>query len=101
MSDAVVLWRMCIVWDRKRLVICFGAALSVITLGLNVANVIDTAVLHASWGSSASFDHENVVEVFGQSPVGLAAVFMSLLSNACATTLVGLKAWRVEACLYR
>ncbi|VDB98898.1 unnamed protein product [Peniophora sp. CBMAI 1063] len=93
MSDIVVLWRVCAVWDRKRSILRLSAALIIATIGLNLVNIIDTAILHTSWGTPGSTDYENIVEIYGQSPVGLAAVFMSLASNICATTLVGFKVW--------
>ncbi|KZV66951.1 hypothetical protein PENSPDRAFT_688549 [Peniophora sp. CONT] len=96
MSDSIVIWRMCVVWDRARSVIAFGSALLVATLGLNLANIIVTArarlTLHGTQIAENDQDTE-IITIYGGNYLGLAAAFVSLASNACATVLVGLKVW--------
>lgn len=90
MSDSIVLWRMSVVWGRARSVVVLGIGLHITTLGLNVANLVrDTITL----GFSRNKQDTELVSTFGTSKTGLAVVFMSLLSNLCATILVGVKVW--------
>ncbi|KZV66946.1 hypothetical protein PENSPDRAFT_654467 [Peniophora sp. CONT] len=96
MSDSIVIWRMCVVWDRARPVLAFGSALLVTTLGLNIANIVVNARVRLD--ISASQIHENdhdteIISTYGGNYLGLAAAFISLGSNLCATMLVGIKAW--------
>ncbi|KZV59876.1 hypothetical protein PENSPDRAFT_376842 [Peniophora sp. CONT] len=97
MSDSIVLWRMCVVWERARAVLVVGAAMLVTTLGLNIANVVAEAKLAGidivtPEGFANDKDSEMIV-IYGLQSVGLAAAFFSLASNLCATALVGLKIW--------
>lgn len=94
MSDSVVLWRMCAVWENARPVIAFGASLLITTLVLNVNNI----VIAAPEDTGLTFTAENtndseIIPTYGAQYVGLAAAFVSLASNLCATILVGIKAW--------
>lgn len=111
MSDSIVLWRMVVVWERKRPILALGAALLVTTLGLNIANIVSEAGFQALPGDL--FDDQDsgiipddkdsgiipnekdseIISTYGETSIGLAAAFVSLASNLCATALVGLKAW--------
>ncbi|VDC05459.1 unnamed protein product [Peniophora sp. CBMAI 1063] len=92
LSDSIVLWRMCVVWDRNKPVIVFGVTLLVTTLGLNIVNIVHTTRDSISESTFNDKDTE-FVGTFGTNSVGLAAAFLSLASNLCATILVGIKAW--------
>ena len=94
MSDSIVLWRMCVVWNRSWRVLILGAALLVTTLGLNIANILsqENIVIGGEQGGLNNKDTE-AIAIYGQTSVGLAAAFVSLSSNLCATVLVGVKAW--------
>ncbi|VDB85191.1 unnamed protein product [Peniophora sp. CBMAI 1063] len=96
LSDTIVLWRLCAVWEKRRPVIAFGLTLSVVILGLNVANVginaheqIDFDTVKAVNGNSSDSEF---IATYGSTAIGLAAAFISLGSNLCATILVGVKA---------
>ena len=92
LSDAIVLWRMCIVWGKKRPFVAFGTTMLAATFGLNVANIVWIAG-HVWKGEIENpADTENVA-TYGISTIGIAAAFMSLASNLSATILVGVKAW--------
>lgn len=95
MSDSIVLWRMCIVWDRARSVCAFAAAVLVTTAVLNIANiaVLQGTLLSPDFKLPKDFVNSWSVTTYGGTSVGLAAAFLSLASNLCATMLVGLKAW--------
>ncbi|KZV59878.1 hypothetical protein PENSPDRAFT_760281 [Peniophora sp. CONT] len=98
MSDSIVLWRMCAVWERARTIFAFGAAMLVTTLGLNIANIVEQASLRLRHGQTLSGVTYNtkdfeVIVTYGSTSIGLAAAFVSLASNLCATALVGLKIW--------
>lgn len=97
MSDSIVLWRMCVVWERARPALAFAAVLLITILGLNVTNIV---VLERSFvdfpvSSAITFnplDLENT-PTYGATSIGIAAAFVSLASNVCATALVASKAW--------
>ncbi|KZV65165.1 hypothetical protein PENSPDRAFT_704516, partial [Peniophora sp. CONT] len=97
MSDAIVLWRMCVVWDKKRPALAFSTLLVVSTLALNIANIVliaITTIRHkGSFILSNNRDSEQIFAIYGSNTIGLAAAFVSLASNLCATMFVGLKAW--------
>ncbi|KZV60071.1 hypothetical protein PENSPDRAFT_367569 [Peniophora sp. CONT] len=95
MSDSIVLWRMCAVWERAHTVFVFGAAMLVATFGLNIANIVEQAELHSGNRVVHGINHKDVeiIVTYGQTLTGLAAAFLSLASNLCATALVGLKIW--------
>lgn len=84
LSDVIVLWRMYIVWDKSRLVLALAVLLSVTTFALNVANIVQIRQ-----------DNDGILrhQTSEETRVGIAVVFMSLVSNACATLLVGVKVW--------
>ncbi|KZV66935.1 hypothetical protein PENSPDRAFT_67793 [Peniophora sp. CONT] len=96
MSDSIVLWRMCAVWKNARPILIFGTVLLVTTTALNITNGIVLVVGTADRAGSGiilnSKDSE-LLFTYGSNSIGLAAAFMSLISNLCATALVGLKAW--------
>ncbi|KZV59880.1 hypothetical protein PENSPDRAFT_376926 [Peniophora sp. CONT] len=91
LSDAIVLWRMYIVWDRARFTVALSAALISTTSALAIANLVGLAGV-VNNGTNNMLDSE-VLPTFGANSIGLAAAYMSLASNVCATLLVGLKAW--------
>ncbi|VDB93779.1 unnamed protein product [Peniophora sp. CBMAI 1063] len=95
MSDSIVLWRMFVVWDRARPALALGVAFLSAILGLNIANFVGTArgVYGDFGGSGYNYLDLEIVYTFGTNPVGLAAAFVSLASNFCATVLVAIKAW--------
>ena len=98
MSDSIVLWRMCVVWDRARSVRVFSAALLVATLGLNIANIVvlERITVNSRWFRVKNHRDSEIISTYGLTPIGLAAAFVSLASNFCATVLVGIKAWCVS-----
>lgn len=98
MSDSIVLWCMCVVWGRARPVLIFGAALLVTTSGLNIANMIAQAGIQARRGIAYNGQDSEIIVTYGETSIGLAAAFMSLTSNLCATAIVGLKAWYAVLC---
>ncbi|KZV60428.1 hypothetical protein PENSPDRAFT_760003 [Peniophora sp. CONT] len=103
LSDAVVLWRMCLVWERARPVVALGAGLIAATLGVNITSsvVIARRLLDPTPVTENNSDWALLFS-YGTKYVGLAGAFMSLASNLCATVLVGVKAWlhRIQVCKY-
>ncbi|KZV63845.1 hypothetical protein PENSPDRAFT_197642 [Peniophora sp. CONT] len=97
LSDSIVLWRMYVVWERARPLLVLGVALLSATLGLNIANVVANALYQLNAfindGVSGNKDDTEILPTYGVSHVGLAAAFLSLASNLCATTLVGIRVW--------
>ena len=95
MSDSIVLWRMHVVWNKSRPITALGVTLLLTILGLNVANIVGVARYEAMYvyGVYENTQDTEIVATYGNTPVGLAAAFMSLASNICATALVGIKFW--------
>ncbi|KZV71080.1 hypothetical protein PENSPDRAFT_418497 [Peniophora sp. CONT] len=97
LSDSIVIWRMCVVWDKARPALVTGTALLVTVLGLNITNWL--ILYHILGGGlylgSIYYNGRDIesMPTFGFNSLGLATVFMSLASNLCATILVGLRAW--------
>lgn len=84
---------MCIVWDMSRLVRVFAAALLITTFGLNVATIYIAANLSPNVFYNLNDDDSELNAIYGGTSIGLAAAFVSLASNLCATVLVALKVW--------
>ena len=97
MSDSIVLWRMCVVWERARFVLLLAVTLLVTTFGLNIANIVETATLRTTSGVTFNDNDTETIPTYGETSVGLAAAIVSLAGNLCATALVGFKAWYVDA----
>ncbi|VDC06863.1 unnamed protein product [Peniophora sp. CBMAI 1063] len=94
MGDAIVLWRMCVVWKNKRPILVFAVGLALVTLALNIVNVVVTADNN---GYQNKFLVQQNVPVFSETILGIMAAFISLASNACATMLVGIKVWLLRS----
>ncbi|KZV60388.1 hypothetical protein PENSPDRAFT_694313 [Peniophora sp. CONT] len=93
-SDIIVLWRMCVVWDNSRPAIIFGVLLAVMSLALNVANLIaegSNIIVHL--GVEDPFDFTEYSPAYDTTALGFFSGFASLASNLCATCIVGWKAW--------
>ena len=85
---------MCAVWSNSRIVLAFAAVAALGTSALNIANLIWLSATQKDvFSASVSTTDTEVVPIYGLSHVSLAAAFISLASNVCATFLVGLKAW--------
>ncbi|KZV60077.1 hypothetical protein PENSPDRAFT_694595 [Peniophora sp. CONT] len=94
MSDSIVLWRMCVVWDRARPAVIFAATVLVTTLALNIANIVVIAAgLRAGKFDDATVNSKDTefITTYGGTTIGLAAAFISLASNLCATILGSVK----------
>ncbi|VDC02727.1 unnamed protein product [Peniophora sp. CBMAI 1063] len=94
MSDSIVLWRMFVVWDRVRPVLALGATLIATTVGLNLANIVINSRGRFAIYNEDHYENVHNTEVmatYGGNYVGLAAAFLSLMSNLSATVLVGIK----------
>lgn len=92
MSDAIVLWRMRVVWNKARSVTVLAAALLATTVALNLANIIVVARM-GSTKDIVGNDNNESGPIYDGSAVGLVAAFVSLASNFCATIIVGIRAW--------
>ncbi|VDB94246.1 unnamed protein product [Peniophora sp. CBMAI 1063] len=90
---------MCVVWDKARPVVALSVALVLTTTALTVANIVSLAGFVST--STGNMLDSEVIPTFGDNSIGLAAAFLSLASNICATSLVGLKAWLLRKELAR
>ena len=103
MSDAIVLWRMCVIWEYKRWTVVIATLLVITTLVLNITNIsfLGKALIQEvdEFNISTNIRDSEILITYGLSTIGLAAAFVSLASNFSATVLVGLKALCVIACV--
>lgn len=81
-----------VVSSQNRRVLGLPTFLIASTLGLNMSNFIQ--LTPGGNHSRVLVNHADpeAIPIFGIHSAGLAAVFMSLASNLCATVVVGLKA---------
>ena len=93
MSDSVVLWRMCIVWDRTRLIVIFAGIMTF----LNTLFPLLSVLAPRCFGFYDALPTTPMLQeksVYGsQNVASSVAAFMSLSCNVCATALVGLRVW--------
>ncbi|KZV67780.1 hypothetical protein PENSPDRAFT_41969 [Peniophora sp. CONT] len=80
LSDSIVLWRMCVVWDRT---------LNFLVIPQYSRNFEEPSHLLPT----ENLKDSEIIDTFGGTYVGLASAFVSLASNLCATILVGTKFW--------
>ena len=87
------------VWDRARPILACGLTMLIATFSLNVANVVLNArgqLKDYGEGVAQNLHDTEITTTYGGNRVGLAAAFMSLASNACATSLVAVRVWYVR-----
>ncbi|VDB91302.1 unnamed protein product [Peniophora sp. CBMAI 1063] len=90
LSDTIVLWRTYIVWDKSRCILLFAAALVFTTTSMILANIV---ALASSLDTLLTYFDEERVATFGKTQFGIAALYLSLASNLCATILVAARVW--------
>jgi len=90
LSDAIVLWRACVVWKKNKYIVTFSVFLVIATAAFCAVNIIVIAPAQDGTLSETVYDQP----AFSDTAYGSAALFMSLVSNMCATLLIGYKAWR-------
>ncbi|VDC05462.1 unnamed protein product [Peniophora sp. CBMAI 1063] len=99
LSDSIVLWRMIVVWEKRYPILAVCVVLLVTMLGTNIAFiVISVPPVSGRLSKYLRFGLrpgtvEGLIPAYDDDVFGLAAIFVSLASNASATALVGLKAW--------
>jgi len=86
LSDAVVLWRAWILWERSLPIKMFSLMLYFSTLGMSVAHIY--IPLH-----ERSMDKLIEGDLFVLDQWGLATLVLSLVTNVWATFLIALKCW--------
>ncbi|PIL25588.1 hypothetical protein GSI_11336 [Ganoderma sinense ZZ0214-1] len=118
LGDAIVWWRVWVLWGRSRLVLALVSALLLATLSafriclsfawwetlIRKARFRDRGRVVHVWGTLASFQVLGprygsttvtaVGSLFTNSGFGFVAICFSLLSNAASTGMVGYKAWK-------
>ncbi|KZV67777.1 hypothetical protein PENSPDRAFT_653789 [Peniophora sp. CONT] len=96
MSDSIVLWRMCVVWDRAWAVLALSTFFFLAILGLNLANIVELAGFDGFnfwFFDSLNRNDDEIVATYGKVTVGIGAAFVSLASNLSATVLVWIRIW--------
>ncbi|KZV65864.1 hypothetical protein PENSPDRAFT_756104 [Peniophora sp. CONT] len=91
LSDMVILWRMCIIWNRRRSVLLLAIACSVMVFVLPIAAVTWTIKLRVMNAKLQSISERQQIIT---SALELASLIASLVSNLTATVLIGYQVWR-------
>ena len=82
---------MIVVWQKARFAVALSLILAATTTALCIANLVD--ISNPLFFDSPLYNWNGQGGYFGELKLGLATLFMSLVSNVCATLLVGLKVW--------
>jgi hypothetical protein len=107
LSDFIVLWRMCILYEMHLAALVLTAVLSFGSLGklepqcicnanlITVLGIITANLVKLSLDNMMINTSDVIAEksIFGSNNLGLASLYVSFLSNLCATVLIGYKAW--------
>ncbi|KAM5531990.1 hypothetical protein V8D89_014324 [Ganoderma adspersum] len=97
LGDAIVWWRVWVLWNKNRLILAACCGVLLATLGCGMTDSINSCTLGpVIWNTSVDGTNSNSTELgafFGGNIFGLAAIVLSLFSNTLATLLVGYKAW--------
>ncbi|KAM5536742.1 hypothetical protein V8D89_009581 [Ganoderma adspersum] len=99
LGDAIVWWRVWVLWSRSRLMLALVAVLLLATLSFGITDASYTCggtlssfqILGPSYGSTTV---TAVGSLFTNNGFGFIAICFSLFSNTASTALVGYKAWK-------
>ncbi|KAM5536425.1 hypothetical protein V8D89_009861, partial [Ganoderma adspersum] len=86
LGDAIVCWRVCVVWHKNHTVKAICGTFSVATVGKLLCHLL----IYIHKGSGIDFFPGNLFEGI---PIGIAACVLSLSTNILATCLVSCKVW--------
>ncbi|KAI0030276.1 hypothetical protein K488DRAFT_54556, partial [Vararia minispora EC-137] len=86
--DAIVLWRMCILWKDSITVLALAAVLWFATVGPYISYLPFLPV------GPLSYTNSTIQPVFSDTAIGTATLILSLASNLIATSLISWRAWR-------
>ncbi|KAI0317240.1 hypothetical protein OF83DRAFT_1083714 [Amylostereum chailletii] len=87
-SDGIVLWRACVIWNSNKFVVAYSVALIVASI---VTGSVDLAFFKAPPPDTPVIGNQLAFVLEGS---GIASLILSLVANFSATTLVGWKAWK-------
>ncbi|KAI0316953.1 hypothetical protein OF83DRAFT_1124035 [Amylostereum chailletii] len=88
LSDAIVLWRTCVIWNLSKAIVSMTVLVLICLLGINVAYTLTSA----AWSIpsiSKAFPHLSTVE----EPILVALFSASAFANVWATSMIGCKTW--------
>ncbi|KAI0030281.1 hypothetical protein K488DRAFT_87917 [Vararia minispora EC-137] len=86
LSDAIVLWRMCLLWNNSAAILAIAAALWLPVVGLGVANYVEVV-------QGAEGLHRAVQVALRVDSIGSATLALSLGLNLIATLITSWKVW--------
>ncbi|KAM5536418.1 hypothetical protein V8D89_009854 [Ganoderma adspersum] len=100
LGDAIVCWRICVVWSQNRAV---KAICGVFLLATLIVGAIDTTQsCQLSKLDTPNFNTLNIMgTLFEGIPIGIAVCVLSLITNLLGTLLVAYKAWQSRTRLKR
>ncbi|VDB91825.1 unnamed protein product [Peniophora sp. CBMAI 1063] len=91
-SDAIVLWRACVVWRQNMVVYSLAAVLLALSIALNITNIAEEARIF-SHTRDGDDDQLFIQPAFSDSAYGTTALVLSLVTNLAATVAIGWKTW--------
>ncbi|KAM5545667.1 hypothetical protein V8D89_000705 [Ganoderma adspersum] len=96
LGNAILCWRACALWPRKRVISLILGSLILATCGLGIADT--AAACHgAAQESPLRLDGPSVGSFFVGKNFGLAASSLSFVTVLAATALIGFKTWQLRA----
>ncbi|KAI0311125.1 hypothetical protein OF83DRAFT_1087917 [Amylostereum chailletii] len=88
LSDAVVVWRACVVWNRRKDVTSVAVAILVCMLGINVVYLLAAAALRLP-----SQPRSILTLSKASDPISTALYSLTIFANVWATSIIACKAW--------
>ncbi|TBU55042.1 hypothetical protein BD310DRAFT_1041390 [Dichomitus squalens] len=96
LGNAILSWRACVAWPRRRLVPLVLISLVLATCALGIADAA-TACRGAAQEDPLELDGPSVGTLFMGKSFGLAASALALATNVITTSLVGFRIWQRRA----
>ncbi|KAI0321208.1 hypothetical protein OF83DRAFT_371039 [Amylostereum chailletii] len=86
LSDAIIIWRTWLIWERRSFVLIIAAPLLLATAVTSIANVVLLP--------NDAFLLPTIIQSFAGSWTGFAALALTLVTNLWTTMLVAYRAWQ-------
>ncbi|KZV64935.1 hypothetical protein PENSPDRAFT_614682 [Peniophora sp. CONT] len=97
LSDSIVLWRMCVLWAKKRSLVIISCVLISATLAMSIGNIVVSVKSVYNSGISISdptFQSQAFAILGKATPFWIAELALSWATNVFATSMIAIKAWR-------
>ncbi|EIN09315.1 hypothetical protein PUNSTDRAFT_44685 [Punctularia strigosozonata HHB-11173 SS5] len=92
LSDAIVLWRMWLIWGKGARVLILATLCLSLTAGPSISNA--ATLLHSNEDEDSELHNSAVLPTFGSTSAGMITSISSTASNFTATSAIAYKAWQ-------